>query len=60
MYDTVKGADYLGDQDSIEYMCKTGPEAVYELEHMGLPFSRMDSWKNLSTSFWRSIQKFWW
>lgn len=41
MYDTVKGSDYLGDQDSIEYMCKTGPEAVYELEHMGLPFSRM-------------------
>jgi len=45
MYDTVKGSDYLGDQDSIEYMCKTGPEAVYELEHMGLPFSRMDSGK---------------
>jgi len=42
MYDTVKGSDYLGDQDSIEYMCKTGPETVYELEHMGLPFSRMD------------------
>lgn len=43
MYDTVKGADYLGDQDCIEYLCKTGPEAVYELEHMGLPFSRMDN-----------------
>ncbi|KTD66584.1 succinate dehydrogenase flavoprotein subunit [Legionella santicrucis] len=43
MYDTVKGADYIGDQDSIEYLCKTGPEAVYELEHMGLPFSRMDN-----------------
>ncbi|CDZ75889.1 Succinate dehydrogenase flavoprotein subunit [Legionella massiliensis] len=43
MYDTVKGADYIGDQDCIEYMCKTGPEAVYELEHMGLPFSRMDN-----------------
>ncbi|STX30042.1 succinate dehydrogenase flavoprotein subunit [Legionella beliardensis] len=42
MYDTVKGADYIGDQDCIEYLCKTGPEAVYELEHMGLPFSRMD------------------
>jgi succinate dehydrogenase / fumarate reductase flavoprotein subunit len=40
MYDTVKGSDYLGDQDSIEYMCKVGPEVVYELEHMGLPFSR--------------------
>lgn len=45
MYDTVKGSDYIGDQDSIEYMCKTGPEAVYELEHMGLPFSRMDNGK---------------
>jgi len=42
MFDTVKGSDYLGDQDSIEYMCRVGPEAVYELEHMGLPFSRMD------------------
>lgn len=39
MYDTVKGSDYLGDQDCIEYLCKTGPEVVYELEHMGLPFS---------------------
>lgn len=43
MYDTVKGSDYIGDQDCIEYMCKTGPEVVYELEHMGLPFSRMDN-----------------
>ncbi len=42
MYDTVKGSDYLGDQDAIEYMCKNGPEVVYELEHMGLPFSRND------------------
>lgn len=42
MYDTVKGSDYLGDQDCIEYLCKTGPEVVYELEHMGLPFSRME------------------
>ncbi|QGX38432.1 succinate dehydrogenase flavoprotein subunit [Permianibacter aggregans] len=40
MYDTVKGSDYIGDQDSIEYMCSVGPEAIYELEHMGLPFSR--------------------
>ena len=45
MYDTVKGSDFLGDQDCIEYMCKTGPEVVYELEHMGLPFSRLDSGK---------------
>ena len=43
MYDTVKGADYIGDQDAIEYMCHTGPEAVFELEHMGLPFSRFDN-----------------
>ena len=34
MYDTVKGSDYIGDQDAIEYMCKTGPEAILELEHM--------------------------
>lgn len=45
MYDTVKGSDYLGDQDAIEYMCQVGPQAVYELEHMGLPFSRMDNGK---------------
>jgi len=45
MYDTVKGSDYLGDQDCIEYLCKNGPEVVYELEHMGLPFSRIDSGK---------------
>lgn len=43
MFDTVKGSDYLGDQDCIEYMCKVGPEVVYELEHMGLPFSRLDN-----------------
>jgi len=42
MYDTVKGSDYIGDQDAIEYMCQVGPEAVYELEHMGLPFSRTE------------------
>lgn len=42
MYDTVKGSDYLGDQDCIEYMCRVGPEVVYELEHMGLPFSRFE------------------
>jgi succinate dehydrogenase / fumarate reductase flavoprotein subunit len=42
MYDTVKGSDYIGDQDAIEYMCSVGPEAVFELDHMGLPFSRTD------------------
>ncbi len=43
MYDTVKGSDYIGDQDCIEYMCQQAPAAVYELEHMGLPFSRTAS-----------------
>ncbi|WP_445424913.1 succinate dehydrogenase flavoprotein subunit [Alishewanella sp. HL-SH06] len=43
MFDTVKGSDYIGDQDAIEYMCKTGPEAITELENMGLPFSRTES-----------------
>ena len=43
MYDTVKGSDYIGDQDAIEYMCSVGPQAVYELEHMGLPFSRKEN-----------------
>lgn len=42
MYDTVKGSDYIGDQDAIEYMCQTGPQAVFELDHMGLPFSRTE------------------
>src|SRR5699024_341718 len=42
MYDTVKGSDYIGDQDAIEYMCQVGPEVVFELEHMGLPFSRTE------------------
>ncbi len=42
MYDTVKGSDYIGDQEAIEYMCKTGPEAIIEMENMGLPFSRTE------------------
>ncbi|MBT7445810.1 MAG: succinate dehydrogenase flavoprotein subunit [Methylococcales bacterium] len=45
MYDTVKGSDYLGDQDAIEYMCRTAPKVVVELEHYGVPFSRMDNGK---------------
>ena len=40
MYDTVKGSDWLGDQDAIEYLCREAPAAVYELEHAGVPFSR--------------------
>ncbi|MFL2697569.1 MAG: succinate dehydrogenase flavoprotein subunit [Gammaproteobacteria bacterium] len=42
MFDTVKGSDYIGDQDAIEYMCQEGPKAIFELEHMGMPFSRTD------------------
>ncbi len=45
MYDTIKGSDYLGDQDAIEYMCRTAAQLVYELEHYGVPFSRLDSGK---------------
>jgi succinate dehydrogenase / fumarate reductase flavoprotein subunit len=45
MYDTVKGADWLGDQDAIEYMCRRAPEAVYELEHYGMPFTRAEDGK---------------
>lgn len=42
MFDTVNGSDFLGDQNAIEYMCREAPQAIYELEHMGLPFSRLD------------------
>ncbi len=42
MYDTVKGSDWLGDQDAIEYLCRNAPDAVYELEHWGVPFSRRE------------------
>ena len=45
MYDTVKGSDYLGDQDAIEYMCRRAIEVVVELEHMGMPFDRLESGK---------------
>src|SRR6186997_3393962 len=45
MYDTVKGSDWLGDQDAIEYLCRNAPAAVYELEHWGVPFSRTDEGK---------------
>ena len=43
MYDTVKGSDYLGDQDAIEFMCRQASEVVYELEHFGMPFDRLDN-----------------
>jgi succinate dehydrogenase flavoprotein subunit len=45
MYDTVKGSDYLGDQDAIEYMCRRAVEVVVELEHMGMPFDRLENGK---------------
>ena len=45
MYDTVKGSDWLGDQDAIEYLCRNAPTAVYELEHFGMPFSRTEEGK---------------
>ncbi len=51
MYDTVKGSDYLGDQDAIEYMCQMAPQVVYELEHMGMPFSRLDNGKIYQRAF---------
>jgi succinate dehydrogenase / fumarate reductase flavoprotein subunit len=51
MYDTVMGSDFLGDQDAIEYMCKNAPQAIYELEHMGLPFSRLDDGKIYQRAF---------
>lgn len=51
MYDTVKGSDWLGDQDAIEYLCREAPAAVYELEHAGLPFSRTDDGRIYQRAF---------
>src|SRR5688572_2476369 len=51
MYDTVKGSDWLGDQDAIEYLCREAPAAVYELEHAGMPFSRRDDGKIYQRAF---------
>ncbi len=51
MYDTVKGSDWLGDQDAIEYMCRNAPQAVYELEHWGVPFSRTREGRIYQRSF---------
>jgi len=51
MYDTVKGSDWLGDQDSIEYLCKEAPNAVIELEHYGVPFSRTKEGKIYQRAF---------
>jgi succinate dehydrogenase / fumarate reductase flavoprotein subunit len=51
MYDTVKGSDWLGDQDAIEFLCREAPEAVYELEHFGVPFSRTEDGKIFQRAF---------
>jgi succinate dehydrogenase / fumarate reductase flavoprotein subunit len=56
MYDTVKGADWLGDQDAIEYMVREAPAAVYELEHAGVPFSRTDEGKIYQRAFGGMMQ----
>lgn len=58
MFDTVKGSDYLGDQDAIEYMCREAPKAVYELEHFGVPFSRLDNGKIYQRAFGGQSQDF--
>lgn len=51
MYDTVVGSDFLGDQNAIEYMCENAPQSIYELEHMGLPFSRLKDGKIFQRAF---------
>ena len=56
MYDTVKGSDWLGDQDAIEYMVREAPAAVYELEHAGVPFSRTDAGKIYQRPFGGMMQ----
>ncbi len=58
MYDTVKGSDYLGDQDAIEYMCRKAPEIVYELEHFGMPFDRLENGKIYQRPFGGQSQHF--
>jgi succinate dehydrogenase / fumarate reductase, flavoprotein subunit len=56
MYDTVKGSDWLGDQDAIEYLCREAPQAVYELEHAGVPFSRTKEGKIYQRPFGGMMQ----
>ncbi|TXI21658.1 MAG: succinate dehydrogenase flavoprotein subunit [Nitrosomonas sp.] len=58
MYDTVKGSDYLGDQDAIEFMCRQAPEVVYELEHFGMPFDRLDNGKIYQRPFGGQSQNY--
>ncbi len=58
MFDTVKGSDYLGDQDAIEYMCRAASHLVYELEHQGVPFSRLENGKIYQRPFGGQSQNF--
>ncbi len=58
MFDTVKGSDYLGDQDAIEFMCREAPKIVYELEHFGVPFSRLDTGRIYQRAFGGQSQNF--
>lgn len=58
MYDTVKGSDYLGDQDAIEFMCRHANEVVYELEHFGMPFDRLENGKIYQRPFGGQSQNF--
>lgn len=58
MYDTVKGSDWLGDQDAIHYMCREAPHSVIELEHYGVPFSRTKEGKIYQRAFGGQSLKF--
>jgi len=58
MFDTVKGSDYLGDQDAIEFMCREAIDTVYELEHNGVPFSRLENGKIYQRAFGGQSQNF--
>ena len=58
MFDTVKGSDWLGDQDAIEYLCREAPEAVYELDHFGVPFSRTEEGTIYQRPFGGHMQNF--
>ena len=58
VYDTVKGTDWLGDQDAIEYLCREAPAAVYELEHYGVPFSRTEDGRIYQRPFGGHMQNF--
>jgi len=58
MYDTIKGSDYLGDQDAIEYMCRAAPLVVKELEHFGVPFTRQEDGRIYQRAFGGQMREF--